>query len=118
MSSSLKSKFNESSQNISKIVNNGNEDDMTNILFTNTMSNNEDFNGDASNDERLRLLKEKYSIAKQRAADLSSTVIALPLRLHSQQASKIYSAIANLLYAHITVSKSAELERYIRKKAW
>ena len=68
--------------------------------------------------QNVRMLRESYSAAKVRAAEFSVTSnLALHLRVHGQQAARVYSALSTLLYASISISKADELERFVKKKA-
>jgi hypothetical protein len=66
----------------------------------------------------IKLLREYYTTAKSLSSELANaTNLSLPLRIHSQQASRVYSALSTLLYSSISIAKADELERYVRKKA-
>lgn len=74
---------------------------------------------DKTADLSVRYLRESYNVAKSRAAELSTNGgLTLNLRGHSQQAVRIYSALATLLYATISISKSDDLERFVKKRAF
>lgn len=70
-------------------------------------------------DNQVKLLRDRYNTCKLRAAELATANPAMPtyLRLHSEQAGRVYSALSTLLYASVSIVKVEELERYIRKKA-
>ena len=66
--------------------------------------NDDDMGADSSN---IRILRESYAVAKSRAAQYSATSnLALHLRVHGQQAARVYSALSTLLYASISISKA------------
>jgi hypothetical protein len=66
----------------------------------------------------IKMLREYYTTAKSLSSEFcNASNLSLPLRIHSQQASKVYSALATLLYSSISIAKADELERYVRKKA-
>jgi hypothetical protein len=66
----------------------------------------------------MEALRQAYSTAKLRSKELHSGVrSAIPLKLHGQHASRLYSVVSALLYATIGVSKADEIERFVRKHA-
>ena len=66
----------------------------------------------------VRKLRECYNAAKTRAVELSATQnVAFQQKAYSQQGVRVYSALATLLYASISVSKADELERFVGKRA-
>eukprot|EP01041_Mallomonas_annulata_P004087 gene4087-8126_t len=84
----------------------------------------DDFGGGGGdrNDEKdsqdIRLLRDSYASAKMYANEFSTTSnLALHLRVHGQQAARVYSALSTLLYASISISKADELERFVKKKS-
>ena len=68
---------------------------------------------------RLDVLRKSYKTAKTRARELQTTggKSAIPLKMHAQHASRVYTAVSALLYSSIGVTKAEELERYIRKQS-
>ena len=74
---------------------------------------------DKTSDLSVRYLRESYNAAKSRASELSTSGgLSVALRGHSQQAVRIYSALATLLYATISISKADDLERFVKKRAF
>ncbi len=69
--------------------------------------------------DHIKMLRDRYNASKLRSEELSltSTSLPVPLRVHGELAGRVYSAMATLLYASISISKIDDLERYIRKKA-
>ena len=69
--------------------------------------------------DHIKMLRDRYNASKLRSEELSLTCTSLPvpLRVHGDLAGRVYSAMATLLYASISISKIDDLERYIRKKA-
>jgi len=73
----------------------------------------------ATGGSRLEALCKSYKTAKTRARELQTTggKSAIPLKMHAQHASRVYTAVTALLYSSIGVAKAEELERYIRKQS-
>jgi hypothetical protein len=66
----------------------------------------------------IKQLRNEYAVAKTRAESFRPTRdMALHMRVQSQLATRIYSALASLLYASISLAKVNELERFIFKRA-
>lgn len=67
---------------------------------------------------RLDILRKSYTVSKLRAHELHSSVkSAVPLKIHGQQASRVYSVMSALIYASIGVAKAKELEKYIHRSS-
>lgn len=74
--------------------------------------------GNKPKDARLQVLLGAYRTAKLRSQELFSSVkSAIPLKLHGQQASRVYSVLAALLYASISTAKVKELEEFVQRKS-
>ena len=67
---------------------------------------------------RVDLLTKMYKKAKKKSLECTYAGgdSALPLKIHTQQGGRVYSAIATLLYASISSAKVDDLEAFIRKK--
>mmetsp|Transcript_816 Transcript_816/g.1370 ORF Transcript_816/g.1370 Transcript_816/m.1370 type:complete len:992 (-) Transcript_816:209-3184(-) len=82
-------------------------------------SEKELFTFDKTGDISVRYLRESYNAAKSRASELStSTGLTINVKAHCQQSVRIYSALATLLYATISISKADDLERFVKKRAF
>lgn len=66
--------------------------------------------------ENMILLKNAYQASKLRSIEYMNVNVPMNLRLHCQQASRIYNSITALIFAHLTIAKSEEIERYIKIK--
>jgi hypothetical protein len=62
------------------------------------------------------LLKNAYNAAKLRSTEFMNINVPMNLRLHSQQASRVYNSIAALVFAHLAIAKSEQIEKYIKIK--
>ncbi len=72
---------------------------------------------------RISLLKKMYKKAKKKANDLGIEKLqdggkssSIPIKMHGQQAARVYLAISTLLYSSISVAKAEELEKFIQRK--
>ncbi len=67
--------------------------------------------------DKMGLLREGYDAARIRAGELrfsgSGNSMPIAVRIHSQVAGKVYSALSTMLYASICSAKSEHLERYV-----
>lgn len=76
------------------------------------------FQFDKTGNLSVRYLRESYNAAKARASELSTNAgLTGNLRSHCQQTTRIYSALATLLYSTISISKADDLEKFVRKRS-
>lgn len=67
---------------------------------------------------RIDLLTNAYKKSKKKSLTMENKgkESAIPLKVQTQQAARVYAAMATLLYASMSIAKAESLEEFIRKK--